>query len=88
MLAIQLNNGRWINWWIGMAIPKIVESERVVTFQADGDELSLFFDAMTASAGSHPKVNFTETDGFQPKPEELPEVTYGGYSQGQGPSLT
>lgn len=64
MLAIQLNNGRWINWWIGMAIPQVVENERVVTFQADGDELALFLDAMNISAGKHPTVTHTKQDGF------------------------
>ena len=49
MLRIETNKGRWQSWWLGYSIPPAAE-ERVVVFQADGDELNLFLAAMQASA--------------------------------------
>src|SRR6266566_1250683 len=54
MLAIQmratpLGKIRWRQWYIGEPTP--TDIGRVVTFQADGDELNLFLDAMAASNG-------------------------------------
>ncbi len=54
MLAIQMRSTplgkiRWRQWYIGEPTP--TDIGRVVTFQADGDELNLFLDAMAASNG-------------------------------------
>jgi len=64
MLAIKVSGG-WRNWWIGNSMPEDIG--RVVTFQADGDELKLFLDAMYISAGVHPTVDHTKRRGFFPK---------------------
>jgi hypothetical protein len=43
MLGIK-QKGRWIEWHVNEAVPKI--EGQVVTFQADGHELELFLRAM------------------------------------------
>lgn len=54
-------------WHIGEPIPSNVEHKRVVMFQADGDELNLFLNAMAASAaplrGSN--IGYSKLKGFQ-----------------------
>jgi len=72
MLAIKMKSRSmpghdyWYQWHIGEAFPEL---DRVVTFQADGDELNLFIDAMVASKGTHPNVDYTKMGGFIPKNE-------------------
>lgn len=76
MLGIKLktSSGRefWFEWHIGEPIPEDIG--RVVTFQADGDELNLFLDAMVASRGEHPRVDYRKMEGFTAKqPVNPPE---------------
>jgi hypothetical protein len=56
-------------WHIGERVP---DMSRVVNFQADGDELNLFVQAMQASRGEHPRVDYQKMTGFTAK---LPETT-------------
>ena len=39
MLAIKDDSGRWKVWHVGESLPQI--EGRVITFQADGDELDI-----------------------------------------------
>jgi hypothetical protein len=83
VLAIKLENrdGKygirghvWIDWHIGEPVPE--DLPRVVTMQVDGDELNLFLDAMSASAGDDPRVEWRKRGRFTAKPTE-PTVVYG-----------
>lgn len=70
MLAIKVKDKKsgyefWYEWHIGEPLPE--DLGRVVTFQADGDELNLFLDAMAISAGEHGTVDHTKRTGFFPK---------------------
>jgi hypothetical protein len=60
-----------MEWHIGESFP-YEELGRVVSFQADGDELRLFLDAMVASAGEHPHVDYRKMEGFTAKTPETP----------------
>lgn len=65
MLGIKTKSGGWRSWWLGCEIPTEAE-DRVVTFQADGDELNLILQAMEATLrplpGSH--IGYTKIGGF------------------------
>jgi hypothetical protein len=66
-------------WHIGEPVPEV---GRVVTFQADGDELNLFLDAMLASRGEHPRVDYQKMAGFkaiEPTAEYLAEQLHREY---------
>lgn len=62
-------------WHIGEPVPENLG--RVVTFQADGDELNLFLDAIVASRGEHPRVEYRKTLGFTSKQMHTLEDPYG-----------
>ena len=72
MLGIRTNYGTWHVWHLGNEIPEFVEDERVVTFQADGDELNLFLQAMAATReplrGS--RIGYSKLGGFEVFEEE------------------
>jgi len=44
----------WTQWWIGYSMPQT--TGRVVTFQADGDELLVILQALKAASKTEPKV--------------------------------
>lgn len=48
-------------WHLGEPLSNFAQ---VVTFQADGDELRLFIEAMQAAAGSHPSLEYSKRSGF------------------------
>ncbi len=60
---------RW-EWHLGERVP---DMSRVVNFQADGDELNLFVQAMQASRGEHPNVDYQKQTGFTAKLPEAPK---------------
>jgi hypothetical protein len=68
MLSIKTKSG-WRHWWLGNAVPEECDNERVITFQADGDELNLILNAMEATGhplrGSH--IYYTKPEGFRVK---------------------
>jgi len=66
MLGIKTGEGRWCSWWLGSPIPLAAE-ERVVTFQADGDELYLILQAMQATREPlrGTRIIYTKMGGFQ-----------------------
>ena len=64
MLAIKMGTW-WHEWHLSEPIPDNLG--QVVTFQADGDELNLFLDAMAASRGDVPAVDYTKMGGFAAK---------------------
>lgn len=56
-------------WHVGEPIPQSVY-ERVVTFQADGDELNLFIDAMLSTRAATNDTIWKKGTGFQPAAEQ------------------
>jgi len=54
MLYIRSNGGN-VQWHVGMPVPPEALNQRVVTFQADGDELSLFLSAMKGTQRETPQ---------------------------------
>lgn len=69
--------GRWRTWHIGEPIPAEAKT-RVVTFQADGDELNLFLDAMKASRGEANEICWEKGRSFRllVLPKKEPEKVY------------
>jgi hypothetical protein len=57
--------GRWKEWHVGEPIPEQYIS-RVLIFQADGDELNLFLDAMHASRGEANGICWEKGKSFRP----------------------
>jgi|ERR1700693_38070 len=63
MLGIKNKEGKWVSWWLGNPMLKAAE-QRVVTFQADGDELNLFLQAMQATRDLINRVGYSKQIGF------------------------
>ena len=74
MLAIKTQQNSWVSWWLGYPVPPAAQ-ERVVTFQADGDELALILAAMEATSGlvGQDEITYTKERGFVRVPRNLNE---------------
>lgn len=42
----EVSDARWTSWHVGRHIPPLANNSRVLTFQADGDELEIILRAM------------------------------------------
>lgn len=70
-MALYIDGKR--EWHVGEPVPRHLG--RVVTFQADGDELDLFIDAMHASRGEANGICWDKGHSFRALVEPKPKKT-------------
>lgn len=72
MLAskFDIESDSWIESHIGESLPDVVQNQRVVIFQADGDELELIKAAYNVAAGFDDVLDYSKMQGFRAKANE------------------